>query len=267
MTTGKATSPNPTTQGAEGSPPSPGSLPPVPRPCSSRAARRSWAELPVRIWVVLTVVVMLITVYFTVTRVIAAVEHRRLILDGVPVMAEVVEVDGSPTRGRVYGRNQSWFVRIQYPGPDGRTLEGQGFSTPAPGEIRVGMELPIRYLPDDPARWTDRVEPRTWLTELTVTIFLVPLILLLAMITLWKRQGVLKIWRQGRLMQATVVDLRQSALAPLSCVVRYRSGDDRRVFSLLHPSSTAPKKGETFPILTLGPGQAVAASLYEEKQG
>src|SRR5262245_13966422 len=74
-------------------------LPQTPRPLTPRARRRSWAELPVRVWLILTITIALVTVYFTVTRVLEAREDRWLIEHGTPVNAVFEAVGTDPVKG------------------------------------------------------------------------------------------------------------------------------------------------------------------------
>lgn len=241
-------------------------LPPVPRPSTPRARRRSWAEMPVRIWLVLTATILLITFYFTFTRVREALADRWLINHGLPVNARFERVAGDPVPKR-RPRNEPMVCEISF------TVEGKKHQFPIvleakPGGFaRVGEDFPIRVDPGNPNRWTERTSPRPWAQELTAVGLLVPICLVLLGVTLWRRWGMLRIWQNGELAEGAVVEARHTAVAPLSRVIRFTYLDgDRRVWTTLIPTSSGvPQKGERVWLIRApnSPGRAVMARLYE----
>ncbi|HWP40153.1 MAG TPA: hypothetical protein VNL70_04460, partial [Tepidisphaeraceae bacterium] len=112
-------------------------------------------------------------------------------------------------------------------------------------------------------------EPKSWAQELTGLGVLVPVLVVLAGVTIWKRHGVLRSWRMAPLAAGIVVETRQSAVAPRSRIVRFtlRDGPDRRVWSMLVPTSgPIPEKGQTLWLICPpgSPDRAVLARLYQE---
>jgi hypothetical protein len=246
---------------------SPPDVPPVPRPLTPRARRRSWAELPVRVWLILSAVILIVTVVFTITRVSEAMNDRRLIEHGQDVVAKFTSVNGDPFPKR-RPRNE--------PMPAAAVFDWQGkpfkLDIPRleakPGAFAmVGEEFRIKVDPDDPSKWTEETIPRPWWQELTVIALLVPMLLALLIVAGIKRQGVLRVWRDGVLAEAAVVETHQSAAAPMSRVVRFTLVDqpDRRIFSTLTPAAAGiPGRGEKIWIVhpSNRPTRAVIAALY-----
>jgi len=250
----------------------PPSLAPPPRPVTPHAARRSWNELPVRIWVILAIAVAFITIYFTVDTYRAGRYERWLITRGQPVKAEVLVIEG--TRDRRGSFNRSDILRVQlgytvngkrYEYLDAQGQLSRGDARPAP-VIFVGDTIDVRVDPANPRTWTDRTRPPPWYAELTIVLLLLPLLVALAAFALLRRRQVLNVWRKGEAAAAVVLDHKQTATAPFSRVIRFTFADgrDRRVWSTLHPAKGAPQPGETlWVIFPPGkPGRAVVASLY-----
>ena len=79
----------------------------------------------------------------------------------------------------------------------------------------------------------------------------------------------LNAWRHGVPAVATVVDSKQSAIAPRSRVVRYTlaEGADRRIFSTLFPASQGELQKDDELLVLIPPkhpDRAVIAELYLE---
>jgi hypothetical protein len=263
------TTPQPPELDAAQSPP-PLDLPPVPRPVTRRAARRSWAEAPVRVWEILTVIVVAAATYLALTHLTRAMRDRWLILHGTPVEAQVTAMNSSKQSTRPLDRRETIIADLNFRTPGGQELTVKGSLTPAEGNLYVGDRLPIRIDPEDPTRWTDRAAPRPWLAEMTAVLFLLPLLALAVLMMLWARRRTLNLWRRGEPAVAVVVDTKQSSIAPRSRVMRYalRDGEDRRVFSTLAPNSMGPLgPGDEVMILHApqNPGRAVVAELYVEE--
>lgn len=243
-------------------------LPPPPRPVTWTARLRSWGELPVRVWLIVTLALGAATAYVAVLRVNQALKDRWLIQYGTPVKAVFTAVGDNMVRKRV-PRNEPLTVKIKYSTPSGQEIE-QSVQLPAKQNAyaEMGTELPIRIDPNDPLRWTesDRVVP--WLHELVTPLMFVPLVVLFAIIAFWRRQGILKIWANEPAAQAIVVDTQQSAIAPMSRIIRFTLLDDSRIWSLLMPNSAGiPQKGETIWVVCPpnNPGRAVSAKVYLDR--
>jgi hypothetical protein len=242
-------------------------LPPAPRAVTARAARRSWNEAPVRVWEILTVIVLASITYFATTHLSRALRDRWLIEHGTPVQAHVDAANSMKQSSRPFDRRQTIIADLSYAAPDGRKIAVQGQLSPADGVLYIGQTIPLRIDPSEPERWTDRPDPPPWLAEMTAVLFLLPLLLLAVLMMLWTRWRTLNLWRRGEPAVAVVVDTKQSSIAPRSRVMRYalRDGADRRVFSTLAPYAMGPlEPGDEVMILHApgNPGRAVVAELY-----
>jgi hypothetical protein len=254
-------------------PPAPPALASVPRPVTPRAARRSWSELPVRIWVVLAVAVAMITAYFTITKYFAGRYERWLITQGAALEADVMWINGSKRPGDEFKRTDRLQAQLGYTPPGGQRMDYvEGWLAQLPDQkpvplIRVGDKIKIRIDPAAPRTWTDRTQPKSWLAEFTIVVLLLPLLAVLGLIAWVRRRQVLGVWRSGEIAAGVVVDLRQTAVAPLSRLVRFTlaEGDDRRVCSALHPAQNVPQAGDVIWLIMppRTPSRAVIASLYE----
>jgi hypothetical protein len=258
--------------------------PAPPRALTPHARRRSWNELPVRVWVVLAVAVAIVTAYFTVATIISGWELRWLLSKGTRINATVYEINDSKDVSKVYNRSDPLrvWIKFELPGQPKVFVEGMLQQLADPTQrIRVGDPIEIRvdphnYGPIDPIgkpgfmqvyTWTDRTDPRPWHEEFVVVLLLVPLFVLVAAIALWRRRGVMNVWRDGQAAVARVIGQRHTAIAPRSRVVRFalQDSDDRRVFTTLHPSKDLPAAGELMWVVypPNNPARAIVAKLYE----
>lgn len=244
----------------------PNHLPPAPRPLTSRAKWRSWNELPVRVWVIVTLAVVLAGGYVTATRIRQAKQDRWLIEYGVSVNAKVVMGNGSAVPKR-WLRDTAIPAKIQVTLPGAQPVELDVIIEPRQGEhLQVGGELPIKVDPRDPRRWTEETRVKPWSTELVVPAMLVPLIIAVAGTTLFRRYKILQLWTHGRLTEGVIVDTRHTAMAPGARIVRFSQADgDPRIFNLLLPTDSGiPQPGARIWLLTPehNPNRAIAAALY-----
>lgn len=247
----------------------PPELPPAPRPINPRAARRSWNERPVRVWLIIFLLVAAATGYFLYESLTRVMRERDLIYNGELVAATMTSIESSTLEGRPISRAKGPPVTLSYTLKDGREVKDlSGRLTPGiEGMVVVGSTLDIRVDPTDPRRWTDRTEPRPWSTELTVVFGLVPLLLLLLAAVWLSRMRVLSVWRNGDVLPASVIDTKQSSIAPRSRIIRFVRADDsgdQRVYSTLAPISAALRPGEPITLVAPkgNPARAIVADLY-----
>ncbi|MEO6437090.1 MAG: hypothetical protein ABIP55_15205 [Tepidisphaeraceae bacterium] len=248
-------------------------IPPVPRPASPRAARRSWGEARVQGWWKLALLVLLITAFVAYNQAGEAIKQRRLAEKGVLVDAKAVKVMGvtekdNPRYGGI--RDQSIPVELETILPDGRIATLTGYLPPGEGWIKVNQELKVRVDPNDLTNWAEVGDILPWWRVFTIPLFLMlPVALVLLGLAWWRRQRVLRTWSQGLRARAVVVGLRHSATAPLSRIIRFTlaEGEDRRVFIALFPNKAGiPAKGDAFTLIyPYGrPDHGIVAELYVE---
>jgi hypothetical protein len=239
-----------------------------PRPVTPQGSRRAWGDLRVRFWWLCAIALAIVTLIIAASRIAANIRERDLIQNGVKVTATVVGMDGSTRVGWTQPRSDSHDVRLRAKMPDGQSLTLSGNLPSGAGVLKIGGEIEIKIDPNQPSRWTDRTEAHSWAADLVIPLSLLPIILLLLAIALLRRSQVLRIWRNGDLVQGIVHDLRHSAMAPRSRLVRFTIPDlaNSRIFSTLIPTSLGiPHEGDTIPIVAMPetPERSVAAQLYE----
>jgi hypothetical protein len=243
----------------------------TPRPLTPAARRRSWAEMPVRIWLVLAAMLGIVIVYFTTSQIIASSSEREMILNGIPVEGVVVQIDGRAAPEATFHRHEALAAKVRY------TLPGEENARQVAGSLSVvndpdavihpGDRIALRVDRSDPERWTDRTQPRSWVVELSVALVLLPLLAVLLVVAVLQRARILRIWQEGDAANGKVVDVRQTAIAPLSRMVRFTlsDGSNSRVCSVLVPTRAGvPARGEVISlVIPRGvPQRAVAAKLY-----
>jgi hypothetical protein len=248
-------------------------LPPVPRRVTPRAARRSWGEGHERVWWTSALAVLLVAAYIAASGIREELKLRRLLRDGVDVVATAYRVKGVTASDNPHfgvQRDQTIPVDFRATLPDGREVEMHGYLPVADKWIKVNDKVRLRVDPGDPDNFTETADPRSWWHVTGVALFIVlPIAAILLAVAEWRRRAMLKVWRTGQVAEGVVVDVRHPAAAPRSRVVRYTvSGSrDRRVFKMLYPIRAGiPVTGQPLNLLMLPdrPQDAIVAELYAE---
>jgi hypothetical protein len=223
--------------------------------------------MSVRVWIILTLAVAFVSAYFTITRVQEALTERWLFDHGVDVKATYTLVNYNPGPN-THPRNESLPASIKF------KLNGTEYTReiqlePKPGAFAVvGKDIDIKVDPNNPDRFAETKELPPWSHELAVIAVLIPILVIVVILVLLKRRGVLRVWRDAPLAEATIVELRHTPVAPLSSVVRFTlaDGPDKRIWTTLMPSSAKPEIGQRIWLIcpAENPGRAIVAKLYIE---
>lgn len=236
-----------------------------PRPTTARAARRAWADPHVRFWWATATALLVIGVFFVVTRYLDWHQSAQLVQSGQQVQATVVEADGIARKGNVSAADRP--VRLQYE-YNGKTydvgaayLEGRPLSE----AIVVGSTVPIRIDPAQPDRWTPRTEPAPLAHELIGGLIALAIALLLLLMSQWARGRVLRTWREGAAIEAKVISAHHTALAPRAWSVKCGPTEegDARLFTVFGPPDLDVTSGATvWLIVRPGGGRPLAAAWF-----
>jgi hypothetical protein len=96
---------------------------------------------------------------------------------------------------------------------------------------------------------------------------LLPFVIVLFALAIWRRSQVLNLYRQGDAMLAEVVSEGHSAAAPLSRLLKcaVHNGQDARLITILLPTRIAPGVGKPLWLIATPhrPDKAVPAALFE----
>jgi hypothetical protein len=244
-------------------------LPPPPQPpraITKNARRRSWAEPRVRNWVLMAVVIFLIALWFVGLRIYASWSDRWLIKHGVRVEADIIDVDGN-TLKKLYEPELNLPFHMSFRMPDGRFHMVNERLKAQRQAIGPGKKVPLYVDPNNLNHWTDRVEI-SWLEDSLVGILLLPTFFLLLGVALFNRMKILQAWENGHAIHASVVEIKQSATAPMSRVLRMVLGHyhDQRIFTTLIPTRLARyQPGDVVWVIipSTTPRWAILAELYE----
>ena len=229
-------------------------LPAPPREITPRVRRRAWGDIHVRFWWLSALAVALVIGYFTAHRVREALRDRDLIQNGVPVKTTIKTAGDKYMPGQSEMRNSFKPVTLLGQMPDGQEREFRGEVPPGPGYLVIGQPLEIRVARDDPSEWTAQLEPLPWTRELAMSLLFLPAIVLLLLIAWLMRRRVLRVWSQGEPADAVIKEVKHSAYAPRSRVLRFSllGGDDRRIFTALCPPGVpVPAVGQQIQLLML----------------
>jgi len=240
-------------------------LSPTPRPSTRLARRRAWGDIHVRFWWLSAIGVIAVMTYFTVWRITDALNDRAIIRGGQVVQTTIASVNGGTTPGYAVLRHERVPVTLSAKLPDGRQMAFAGQLSVAAGYAKVGQPLTIRVDRNDPARWTDRTEVVPWVQELALTLMFLPVIAALLIGALVMRGKILRVWRDGAVVDGEIVELRTYAIAPLSRRVKYKltGSSERRLFSALWPNRAGPLAvGQRVKLLVGRDNRSILAHLY-----
>jgi hypothetical protein len=238
-----------------------------PRALTNNARRRSWAEPRVRNWWLIAAAMFLIALFFTGSRMVTSLRDYSLMKNGVKVEALILDAEGGNVLKKLYPPENRTTFHMSYRLPDGTERHINEPLKDQRKAVGPGMKIPLYVDPKDPSRWTDRVEI-SWLEDTMISLLLLPTILLFLAIAFVNRMGVLKAWQNGPAMHASVVELKQSASAPRSSILRFVLGHyhDQRIFSTLIPNRRARyQPGDVVWVIlpNTTPRWAILAELYE----
>jgi hypothetical protein len=246
-------------------PPQPPPAPP--RALTPSARRRSWAEPRVRNWWLMAVAMLLVGLFFTATRLVPSLRDYSLMKSGVRVEASIIDAQGGNTLKKLYDPEQRVAFHMTYHLPDGSYHEINEPLKNQRKSLGPGMKIPLYVDPKDPSHWTDRVEI-SWLEDTMIALLLLPTVLLFLAIAAFNRFSVLRAWTTGHAIHASVVEMKQSASAPRSSILRFVLGHyhDQRIFSTLIPNRRAKyQPGDVVWVIipSTTPRWAILAELYE----
>lgn len=243
-------------------------LPPVPRQLTARARRRAWNEPRVRFLWIAAIVLFGAACYIAVLQTTQWQHDMRLVRSGTVVSAYVVEADGAAHAGPEFTPPVS--VKIKYD-LDGKshTVTGIIQAGEGPRYVSPRTNLPIRVDPDHPEDWTARDHLSSIFRELLGAGLVLIVVLLTLLVTLLVRQRVLRIWRDGQILQAVVIQCAHSAMAPRSQAIRcaLRDHPDKRLFTVFIPYSAARlSPGDALQLIAPPnhPERAIPAMLYHD---
>ena len=187
-----------------------------------------------------------ITAYYAASRAYAWSRETRLITHGQKLTAEVKSWEpGNPNtpKGKVVQADVP--VGILYT-VNGKSYRPFGTLAGRTKQITTGEIIPIYVDPADPTRFTARTEPTSLVHELLAAILLVPGVLLLLAVALWRWYRVITIYRGGEAVLAAVVSVGHSASGPGSRLLRcaVHQGDNDRIIKTVLPARQTPNPGE-----------------------
>jgi len=240
--------------------------PAVPRAITPNARRRSWAEPRVRNWWLMAIAIFGVALWLVGVRVYGSQSDRWLINHGVRVEADILDVDGN-TLKKQYSPEENLPFHLSWRMPDGKIHAVNERLKAQRTALGPGKKVPLYVDPNNPNHWTDRVEI-SWAEDTLVGMLLFPTILLMLGIAFFNRRNVLQAWKNGHAIHASIVEVKQSATAPLSRVLRLVLANyhDQRIFTTLIPTKRAHyQAGDIVWVIipSTTPRWAILAELYE----
>lgn len=246
-------------------------IPPTPRAVTRKVFWRSWAEAPVQIWWKSALLVVVVMAFVTFSQVKGYLHDKHLLETGTAIKAQIVELNDRKIANKGGGykpsRDVENYAKLEGKLPDGQQFVWQGMLPKADGFAELGGMLAIRVDPHDLSQWVEQSEQKELWHPFMAVFLLAPIVLVLLAYAQWKRMGVVRVWKEGKVRDGYVVDTKHSAMAPRSRILRYNVPDvfDKRVFRMLYPAKYgAFEEGAILTMLVLPdqPGRAIVADFY-----
>jgi hypothetical protein len=217
----------------------------APRDVSGQVSRRAWTEPRVRLFWLLALGVLLVTLYLLVVHVASWSGEQRLFKSGTQVNAIVIraqsDIHDITLPDKTMPPDTLCTIRFDWNGKPYEPASDYLAEHMERGEhIITGRPFPVRVDPTDPEKWTDRTEPPPFFSRKLIGVMIgTPIVLLLLVAAFVKHRGVLEVWRNGRATQAVVLGTGQTPVAPRAraarCTAISGGADDKRVFTVYLP--------------------------------
>ena len=254
---------DPTPQQHHDAPPAP---PPAPRRVTATIKRRAWRDRHVRVWWILGLALLGITLYYAGSRTWWWWQEKRLIETGVRIVGEVkgwyVGEDSPP--GKVLQPETQVDLAYEV---DGKKYRPHASLAGRTTQIRTGEKVPIYVDRNDPTHWTARTTPGWLLGQLFGALIIAPGVLILLLVAWLKRAQVVQIYRDGDAVLAEVVGVGQTPSAPFSRLIRCarEHGESVHVVKTVLPSKHDLQPGDLLWLITPQgkPEPAIPAALFE----
>jgi hypothetical protein len=211
---------------------------------------------------------LVICIYYAITRTHTWSVERQLITSGERIEAEVMGwapgMDAPHTARQVIQADAQVALRYTY---RGQVYDVFGPLAGRKASLYTHTMVPIVVDRADPTRWTGRLEPAPLPQEILPALLLLPFAVVPFVVALVNRARVLRIYRDGEALQATVVGVGHSAAAPGSRLVRcaLHTAGENRVIKTLLPARKTPAVGQSLWLIAPPnhPQQALPAALFE----
>lgn len=246
----------------------PAEFPAAPRVVPPEVRGAATFEPRVRFWMIVAVLLVGIALYLGYSEFSKWSEDRSLILSGTPVDSTVVEA----AKTDIKGRRQPWndVVKLKFTTAAGAEQVVEGFLREKPGGseiVVVGQPLPIRYDPQNPARWTDRKSVPSIADALISVYLLVPVAMLALAAAVWQRSRVLATYVNGVFTPAAVLSVASTPLAPgyakVTAATSAERGRELANVTVYLPKSRPVAKGDViYLLLPLKSGVPLAVDAF-----
>ena len=239
--------------------------PQVPRPISRRVIRRAWNEPSVRYWWLAAAVIVIASVYSLLAGTMQWWGESKLLRDGVAVTAVYYDV----SEGAHLSRRPMPVltpVQLEY---EYQQTKYKVSGTPTSPEVRAklsGEPFTLRINPNNPQEWTDLQEPPSLWGKLIGFWVLLLAALVSGAMAWFKHRGYVRLWVNGEVRDAKVMEAGNVAIAPRSTQLRCSASlgrYERPVTVYIPNSDRAPEPGEPICLIANDSGtHALAVSNY-----
>jgi hypothetical protein len=222
-------------------------LPDPPRELNSVIRRRTWTEPRVRLWWVLSLGVLLVTLYIVGSQLATWLSEKRLIDHGTPVEATIdaahAAVVGNVTKGRPMPADSEAELSFDWKSSRQKVRGQLPEFIEQKRNVIVGQTVTLHVDPDDPGNWTSRTRPAPLLSRQLIGVSVgLPVVAVLGALAVLKQRRLAEVFRNGPAASAMVVGTGQSAVAPRAKAIRCTPAEsnDKRVFTVYLPAGAGP---------------------------
>jgi hypothetical protein len=248
-----------------------------PRALTPLVRRRAWTEPRVRLWWVLCLGVLGVTLVVAARQAVTWWSERQLLSSGVTVEGTIVRARTPENDMTVPGRNMSpdsvCTIEFEWPKASGRRYKVTDVLRENVEEGRpvvTGSKITLHVDADDPDRWTARTKtPPLGGRQLIGVAVGAPVVGLLALVAALKRRRMLDVWVNGQAIPAQVLGTGTSPVAPQCRSLRCTSADlrDKRVFTVFVPSAGVAAGDELWAVRIPEKPEPTAAAAWFERPG
>ena len=187
------------------------------RELAPKASRRIWIEPGVRNWWIIAIAVVVVMLVLLADQIRTSRTGRYRLDNWMLVSGKIERIKDSsrPTYRVLPSELPTLPAKLSYMGKDGLTHNLDGFLEGQKVAVSPGMSIPILIDPAEPTHWTDRVQFDP-LEIYMAPLLLCPFPIVLIGIALWQRKKYIDLWKTGVSTMGRIVNLKNSAVAPLS---------------------------------------------------
>jgi hypothetical protein len=220
-----------------------------PRQLTPLVRRRAWTEPRVRLWWVLCLGVLGVTLVVAGRQTATWWSERQLLSSGVVVEGTLVRAVTPENDMSVPGKNMApdsvCTIEFEWKGRAYKVTDVLRENVEEGRPVVTGSKVTLHVDPDDPERWTARTHAAPLGGRQLIGVAVgAPIVAVVAVVAILKRRRMLDVWANGQAFPARVLGAGTSPVAPQSRSLRCTAADgrDKRVFTVFVPGGAVAEE-------------------------